>query len=86
MTVLPKERLNMAAPESSDDKPNVMMVETVIRDDLEGNPDKAPHVYHIDGFSVLGLSSEDAEFYENYSVKDRRKTMHKVSTHPEAEP
>lgn len=76
----------MAAPDSSDDKPDVMMVETAIRDDLEGNPGKAPQVFHIDGFSVLGLSPEDAEFYENYSVKDRKKTMHKVSTYTGVEP
>lgn len=76
----------MAAPNSSDDKPDVMMVETAIRDDLEGNPDKAPKVLYMDGFSVLGLSPEDAEFYENYSVKNRKKTMHKVSTYPGVEP
>ena len=62
----------------SDEKPDVMMVEKVINDDIEGNPVKAPQVYHIDGFSVLGLSAEDAEFYQNYSAVDRKKTMHKV--------
>lgn len=69
----------MTTVNSQDDKPDVMMIETAIRDDLEGNPDKAPQVFHIDGFSVLGLSPEDAEFYQNYSAKDRKKTMHKVS-------
>lgn len=68
----------MTAANNSDDKPDVMMVETAIRDDLEGNPDKAPQVFHIDDFSVSGLSPEDAEFYQNYSDKDRKKTMHKV--------
>ena len=62
----------------SDEKPDVMMVEKVINDDIEGNPVKAPQVYHIDGFSVLGLSAEDAEFYQNYSAVDRKRTMHKV--------
>jgi hypothetical protein len=65
---------------SSDEKPDVMMVEKAINDDVEGNPVKAPQVYHIDGFSVLGLSAEDAEFYQNYSAVDRKRTMHKVST------
>lgn len=69
----------MTTVNNADDKPDVMMIETAIRDDLEGNPDKAPQVFHIDGFSVLGLSPEDAEFYQNYSEKDRKKTMHKVS-------
>jgi len=69
----------MTTVNNPDDKPDVVMIETVIKDDLEGNPDKAPQVFHIDGFSVLGLSAEDAEFYQNYSAKDRKKTMHKVS-------
>jgi hypothetical protein len=69
----------MTTANTQDDKPDVMMIETAIRDDLEGNPDKAPQVFHIDGFSVLGLSPGDAEFYQNYSAKDRKKTMHKVS-------
>ena len=62
----------------SDEKSDVMMVEKVINDDVESNPVKAPQVYHIDGFSVLGLSAEDAEFYQNYSAVDRKRTMHKV--------
>ena len=70
----------MAAPDSSDDKPDVMMVERVVGgDDLEGKPKKASQVFHVDGFSVLGLSQEDADFYQNYSLQDRKKTMHKVS-------
>ena len=69
----------MTTVNAQDDKPDVIMIETAIRDDLEGNPDKAPQIFHIDGFSVLGLSPEDAEFYQNYSAKDRKKTMHKVS-------
>lgn len=69
----------MAATNVSDEKPDVMMVENAIRDDLEDNPEKAPQVLHVDGFNVLGLSAEDAEFYQNYSDKDRKKTMHKVS-------
>lgn len=64
---------------NSDEKDDVMMVENAINDDVESNPVKAPQVYHIDGFSVLGLSAEDAEFYQNYSLADRKKTMHKVS-------
>lgn len=70
----------MAPVNNFDDKPDVMMVERIVGgDDLEGNPDKAPQVFHVDGFSVLGLSQEDADFYQNYSLQDRKKTMHKVS-------
>jgi len=64
---------------TSDEKEDIMMVENAINDDVEGNPVKAPQVYHIDGFSVLGLSPDDAEFYQNYSPAERKKTMHKVS-------
>jgi hypothetical protein len=67
---------------NSDGKPDVMMVENAINDDVESNPVKAPQVYHIDGFSVLGLSAEDAEFYQAYSAVDRKKTMHKVNKCP----
>jgi hypothetical protein len=67
---------------TSDEKPDVMMVENAINDDVESNPVKAPQVYHIDGFSVLGLSAEDAEFYQAYSAVDRKKTMHKVNKCP----
>lgn len=69
----------MTIVDKSDDKPDVMTIETAMRDDLEGNPGKAPQVFHIGGFSVLGLSTEDAEFYQDFSAKDRKKTMHKVS-------
>lgn len=68
----------MAAPDAALDKPEVFMIENSVQDDLEGNPEKAPQVLHVDGFSVLGLSREDAEFYNNYSEKDRKKTTHKV--------
>lgn len=67
---------------NSDEKPDVMMVEKAINDDVENNPVKAPQVYHIDGFSVLGLSAEDAEFYQDYSAVDRKKKMHKVNRCP----
>lgn len=68
-----------ATTNNSDEKPDVMMVEKAINDDVEGNPVKAPQVHHIEGFNVLGLSAEDAEFWQNYSAAERKKTMHKVS-------
>lgn len=68
----------MATPHSAAEKPDVVMIENSIRDDLEENLEKAPQVFHVDGFNVLGLSPEDAEFYESYSIKARKKTTHKV--------
>lgn len=68
----------MATPNAADEKPDVVMIENSIRDDLEENLEKAPRVFHVDGFNVLGLSPEDAEFYQNYSIKERKKTTHKV--------
>lgn len=43
------------------------------------NLDGAPQVIEIDGFRVLGLSPDDADFYRNYSEEKRKKVMRKVS-------
>lgn len=38
-----------------------------------------PHqVVEIEGFRVLGLNTEDAEFYINYPAEKRKKVVHKV--------
>lgn len=68
----------MAATNAAAEKPDVVMIENSVRDDLEDNPEKAPQVLHVDGFNVLGLTPDDADFYQNYSLKDRKKTTHKV--------
>ncbi|KAK5175408.1 uncharacterized protein LTR77_000547 [Saxophila tyrrhenica] len=60
------------------EKPDIALVERAMAgNDLEV-PAKHPQVVTIDGFSVLGLTHEDAEFYQNYSEKDRKRTRHKV--------
>lgn len=43
------------------------------------NLDGVPQVIEIDGFRVLGISSEDADFYKNYSEEKRKKVLRKVS-------
>lgn len=68
----------MTTPHTAAEKPDVVMIENSMRDDLEENLEKAPQVFHVDGFNVLGLSPEDAEFYQNYSIKERKTTTHKV--------
>lgn len=40
--------------------------------------EKSRQIIQIDNFSVLGLSSEDAEFYINYPMEKRKKVIHKV--------
>ncbi|KAJ4305553.1 hypothetical protein N0V90_001084 [Kalmusia sp. IMI 367209] len=39
---------------------------------------KANQIVQIDNFNVLGLSSEDAEFYTNFSEERRKKVVHKI--------
>lgn len=46
------------------------------------NLDGTPQVIEIDGFRVLGLSSDDAEFYSNYPEEKRKKIIRKVSERP----
>lgn len=43
------------------------------------NLDGVPQVIEIDGFRVLGISPEDADFYKNYSEEKRKKVLRKVS-------
>lgn len=50
------------------------------------NLDGAPQVIEIDGFRVLGLSPDDADFYKNYSEEKRKKVMRKVSNEPRSLP
>ena len=48
------------------------------------NLDGAPQVIEIDGFRVLGLSPDDADFYKNFSEDRRKKVLRKVSKEPTA--
>jgi hypothetical protein len=44
----------------------------------ESVAEKPHQIVQIDNFSVLGLSTEDAEFYINYPTEKRKKVIHKV--------
>ncbi len=47
----------------------------------EGGPidsEKAPAVHAIDNFRVLGLTDEDAEFYNGFSQERRKRILRKV--------
>lgn len=39
----------------------------------------ADSIAEIDGFRVLGLSSDDVDFYTGFDAKRRKRVMHKVS-------
>lgn len=61
---------------ASDEKPDIVFV-----DDHEKTEDaeKGPNVRTIDNVRVLGLSDDDADFYNNMSEADRKKITRKVS-------
>lgn len=41
--------------------------------------EKPNRIVQIDNFQVLGLSPEDADFYNGYSEEKRKKVIHKVT-------
>lgn len=43
------------------------------------NLDGVNQVIEVDGFRVLGLSPDDADFYRNFSEERRKKVLRKVS-------
>lgn len=58
------------------DKPDITHIDDSY--DVE-SPDKtASEVRNVEGFHVLGLSAEDADFYTNYDTSMRKRTMRKV--------
>lgn len=51
--------------------------------------DRASSVHHVDGIRVLGMSEDDAHFYNSYTPEQRRRIIRKVgfpfnSTHETA--
>lgn len=56
------------------EKPDIVMV-----DDREApDAEKAKVIHTIDNIRVLGLSEEDAQFYNSYTPKDRKRITRKV--------
>jgi hypothetical protein len=61
---------------ASNEKPDIVFVDDHAKiEDTE----KGPNVRTIDNVRVLGLSDEDADFYNSVSEADRKKITHKVS-------
>ena len=60
------------------DKPDIILVDDAGRDGPSDNPEKASQVRVVDSFHVLGLTDDDADFYNNYTPEQRKRTMRKV--------
>jgi hypothetical protein len=61
---------------AENDKAEVVMIDDTNVDDV--NLEKAPAVRVVDDYQVLGLSQEDADFYNSWTPAMRKKLMHKV--------
>ncbi|GAB7366415.1 hypothetical protein MBLNU230_g8212t1 [Neophaeotheca triangularis] len=59
------------------EKPDIVQLEVGMVHGDDG-ASKQHNVEHIDGFNVLGLNQEDADFYRNFSKKERDVARHKV--------
>lgn len=59
------------------EKPDIVQLEVGMVHGDDG-ASKQHSVEHIDGFNVLGLNQEDADFYRNFSKKERDIARHKV--------
>jgi hypothetical protein len=68
------------ASNGSYDKPDIVMVDD--RDMARDDHEKAPVVHTIDNMRVLGLSEEDAEFYNSYTPEMRKRVIRKVGSPP----
>ena len=63
----------MSSTNTSVDKVDVAMAEDRLDDG-----EKATAVHIIDNFRVLGLTDDDAAFYNNFSQERRKRVMRKV--------
>jgi hypothetical protein len=59
------------------DKPDVIMVDDA-RNDGADHSEKAAQIRVVDTFHVLGLSDDDADFYNNYTPEKRARTKRKI--------
>lgn len=66
-----------AAGNTATDKPDIMMIDDV-RPGHEDNIEKSTQIRVMDTFHVIGLSDDDANFYNNYTPEQRARTKRKV--------
>lgn len=60
------------------EKPDVVMVDDMDMDRTVPDHEKAPQARTIDNIRVLGLTDEDADFYNNTTPEQRKKIIKKV--------
>ncbi|KAM5350738.1 hypothetical protein ACJ41O_007243 [Fusarium nematophilum] len=68
----------MSSSNSQMDKPDVIMVDDKESERDTRDTEKATQVHTIDNIRVLGLSTEDAEFYNNTTAEQRKRIIRKV--------
>lgn len=64
----------------ADDKPEIMMIDRKDTDSRSVAEEKGPVVRNIDNIRVLGLTDDDASFYDAFGADNRKKLLHKVCT------
>ena len=62
----------------SSEKPGIVPADDARSEVDENAFDKAPEARTIEGLSVLGLSPDEVDFYDNYTPEQRKRTMRKV--------
>ncbi|KAG5654892.1 hypothetical protein KAF25_005849 [Fusarium avenaceum] len=60
------------------EKPDVVMVDDLDEKNPGSDNEKAPQARTIDNIRVLGLTDEDAEFYNNFTPEQRKTVIKKV--------
>lgn len=63
---------------TSSSSPSIDKVDVVMAEGGPTDSEKAPAVHVIDNFRVLGLTDEDADFYNGFSQERRKRIMRKV--------
>ncbi|KAL6922937.1 hypothetical protein FSST1_000211 [Fusarium sambucinum] len=60
------------------EKPDVVMIDDLDAKNANSDNEKAPQARTIDNIRVLGLTDEDAEFYDNFTPEQRKTVIKKV--------
>lgn len=60
------------------EKPDVVMVDDLDEKNPSSDNEKAPQARTIDNIRVLGLTDDDAEFYNNFTPEQRKTVIKKV--------
>lgn len=69
---------NMAVNNAGSEKPEVIMIDELHKEETICDAEKSRQIYLIDDTRVLGLRNEDAEFYTSVTAKQRKRITRKV--------